>query len=166
MEANKVYNSCMGGVDEPVSLVDSQVWRIVEDERIDFGSVVGKFVARTPPTFFPFSSTIHPSSVAGNVSVRVGSDGGFTFTITPKASATPTSLDSTNVVVGRVISGLDVVANMNHSGVVKSSKLSYKGLSGTKGNAAPSRSCRYGGDMFCSENKPLRKLTLVNIKTL
>ena len=166
LEANKVYNSCMGGVDEPVKLLDSQVWRIVKDERIDFGSVVGKYVARSPPTFSPSptSPLLRPSSVAGYVSVRQGSDGQFTFAITPTASSKPTSLDQTNIVVGRVVSGLDVVSKINNSGVVKSSALSYKGLTGTKGQSAPSRSCRYGGDMFCSENKPLRKLTLTSIK--
>ncbi|GMI22822.1 hypothetical protein TrCOL_g3949 [Triparma columacea] len=166
LEANKVYNACMGGVDDPVTLLESQVWRIVKDERIDFGSVVGKYVARAPPTFAPNPSSdrLRPSSVSGFVSVREGSDGGFTFSITPVASSKPTSLDQTNIVVGRVVSGLDVVANINDSGVVRSSALSYKALTGTKGKAAPSRSCRYGGDMFCSENKPLRKLTLTSIK--
>ena len=47
-------------------------------------------------------------------------------------SQTLTPEDKTNIVIGKVISGMDVVENINNSGVVKSSALSCKGLTGTK----------------------------------
>ena len=58
---------------------------------------------------------------------------------------------------------LGVIEAISKSPVVKSSSFSYQGLTGTMVSDKPVRSCRYGGDMFCSENKPLRKLTITKI---
>ena len=49
LEANKVYNSCIEGQSNGVNYDYAQIWRIIKDERIDFGSVAGKFVAREYP---------------------------------------------------------------------------------------------------------------------
>ena len=152
-----------------------QVWRIVKDERIDFGAVVGKFVSREPPFFTndvaPESDALLPSASEGNVSVQLGNEGAFTFTITPKASkgkkkGGSASIDQDNILVGRVLDSdsMNVVSKINDSAVIKSSKLSYKALSGTMGSKSPTRSCRYGGPMFCNENKPLKKLTIAKIE--
>ena len=51
LEANKVYNSCIEGQSNGVNYDYAQIWRIIKDERIDFGSVAGKFVAREYPTW-------------------------------------------------------------------------------------------------------------------
>lgn len=51
LEANKVYNSCIEGQSNGVKYDYAQIWRIIKDERIDFGSVAGKFVAREYPTW-------------------------------------------------------------------------------------------------------------------
>jgi hypothetical protein len=49
LESNKVYNSCIEGERSGVNYDYAQIWRIVKDERIDFGSVAGKFIAREYP---------------------------------------------------------------------------------------------------------------------
>ena len=51
LEANKVYNSCIEGENKGVNYDYAQIWRIIKDERIDMGSVAGKYVAREYPTW-------------------------------------------------------------------------------------------------------------------
>lgn len=167
LEANKVYNACLENEDTVgVNYDYSSVWRVVKDERIDVGAVSGKFVAREYPLFEGKNNLVHEY---GLVSVRRGNDGGYGFTIFPgkKGSAAASILDEDNVVVGRVLEGMDVVERLNAMPVVKSSAVNYMALTGgAKGTVAPSRSCRYGGDMYCNENKPLKKVLIENTGTL
>ena len=141
----------------------SSVWRIVPDQRIDVGAVSGKFVARENPTFEDAKSGLS-HDMAGVVSVRKGNDGGYGFTIFPGAnsnSAGSSILDEDNVVVGRVIEGMDVVEQLNGLPIVKSAGVNYMALTGgSLGKNAPTRACRYGGPMYCNENKPLKKVLI------
>ncbi|KAL7542143.1 hypothetical protein ACHAXR_011567 [Thalassiosira sp. AJA248-18] len=157
LEANKVYNSCLDKEDTlGVNYDYSQVWRVVKDERIDVGAVSGKFIARENPNFEDAKSGL-THDAAGVVSVLRGNDGGYSFTIFPGGSSGGASaLDEDNIVVGRVIEGMDIVERLNSMPVVKSS---FSG--GKKTKNAPSRGCRYGGsEYFCSEDKPLKKVLL------
>ncbi len=167
LEANKVYNACLENEDTAgVNYDYSSVWRIVKDERIDVGAVSGKFVARENPLFEATNNLSHDYGV---VSVRRGNDGGYGFTIFPgkKGSSAAAVLDEDNIVVGRVLEGMDVVERLNDMPVVKSSSLNYMALTGgAKGTVAPSRACRYGGPMYCNENKPLRKVLIESTGTL
>jgi cyclophilin family peptidyl-prolyl cis-trans isomerase len=161
LEANKVYNSCIEGQDKGVTYDYGQIWRVIRGERLDFGSVAGRFVAREYPTWEEeASSNDLKHDRPGIVSVRRGSDSGFGFAVFPGGGDT-NDLDDNHIVVGQVLEGLDVMEEINNIPVVTSSKVNYMGLTGGPNNkSAPSRSCRYGGDMYCNENKPLIKLTL------
>ena len=134
----------------------SSVWRVIPNQRIDVGAVSGKFVARENPNFEDTKSSSLRHDSPGVVSVRRGNDGGFGFTIYPGGNAN--SLDEDNIVVGRVIEGMDVVQKLNDIPVVKSA---LAGGAGAKN--APSRACRYGGsELYCNENKPLKKVLIEN----
>lgn len=162
LEANKVYNSCKESEDQGVSLQYSQIWRIIPNERIDVGAVSGKFVAREYPEWKETKeATSLRHDVPGVVSVRRGNDGGFGFTIYPGNGQDAGVLDEDHIVVGRVLEGMDVVQELNSVPVVTSSKVNYMALTGgTTTKNAPTRACRYGGPMYCNENKPLVKLSL------
>ena len=154
LEANKVYNNCIEKEDTVgVNYEYSTVWRVVSNERLDIGAVSGKFIAREPPNFEDKQSGLKHDE-KGVVSVRRGNESGYGFTIFPGGNNAQT-LDEENVVVGRVIEGMDVVDKLNSIPVVKNT------LAGNKKKTAPSRACRYGGnELFCNEQKPLKKVTL------
>lgn len=163
LEANKVYNACMETQDtKGVNYDLSTVWRVVKDERIDLGAVSGKFVARQNP-FFDGGNPNLKHDIEGIVSVRRGNEGGFGFTIYP-SSGKNQELDEDNIVVGRVIDGMDVVRRLNNIPVVQSAQgINYKGLTGASASkrSAPSRACRYGStELYCNEFKPLKKILI------
>jgi cyclophilin family peptidyl-prolyl cis-trans isomerase len=161
LEANKVYNTCKENEDKGVTYDLSQVWRVSNNKRIDLGAVSGKYVAREYPSFFSeeSSSTLRHDS-PGVVSVRRGNDGGFGFTIYPGGGPIineANDLDKENIVIGRVLEGMDVVLRINEVPVIQSAKLSFS----EKERAGPSRACRYGStNLYCNELKPLRKLMI------
>lgn len=157
-----MYNSCLDTEDTVgVNYDYSTVWRVMKDERIDLGAVSGKFIARENPTWEDAMSGLKHDS-AGVVSVLRGNDGGYGITIFPGSkggNAAATTLDEDNIVIGRVIDGMDVVEKLNNMPVVKNPSVSLTG--GQKKKNAPSRGCRYGGsEYFCSEDKPLKKVLL------
>mmetsp|Transcript_7755 Transcript_7755/g.11156 ORF Transcript_7755/g.11156 Transcript_7755/m.11156 type:complete len:357 (-) Transcript_7755:62-1132(-) len=165
LEANKVYNSCMELQNRGVTYDLSTVWRILKDERIDIGSVSGKFVSREFPNWTGANSLTHDAP--GVVSVRRGNQSGFGFSIYPgnssgsNTAAAIAELNENHIVVGRVLEGLDVVQALNQVPVVSSAKVNYMALTGgATTKDAPNRSCRYGGPMYCNENKPLQKLSI------
>lgn len=161
LEANKVYATCIENEDNGVTYDLSQVWRVSNNKRIDLGAVSGKYVAREYPNFFSEQSALRHDS-PGVVSVRRGNDGGFGFTIypgggTPRNNDATNDLDKENIVIGRVLEGMDVVIRINEVPVIQSAKLSFSG----KERAGPSRACRYGStNLYCNELKPLRKLVI------
>ena len=173
LEANKVYRSCVETQDKGVTYDYAQIWRIVKDERIDFGSLSGRFNAREYPTWAEKASSMIPSkdyleeSSKYLMAVRKGSDSGFGFTFFPTATAkTNRDFLENYLVVGKVLEGNDVVDQINNVSVVASSKVNYMSIVGAAGggssktNNAPKKDCRYGGPMYCNENKPLTKLTM------
>ena len=154
LEANKVYNNCIENEDKVgVNYEYSTVWRVIANERIDVGAVSGKFIARENPNFEDTNNGLKHDA-AGVVSVRRGNDSGYGFTIYP-GGGDADALDEDNIVVGRVIEGMDVVERLNQVPVVKNA------LAGKKDKKAPSRACRYGGsELYCNEQKPLKKIQL------
>eukprot|EP00980_Cylindrotheca_fusiformis_P007450 scaffold1537_cov108-Cylindrotheca_fusiformis.AAC.9 len=162
LEANKVYNSCIESEKNGVNYDYAQIWRIVKNERIDFGSVAGKFIAREYPTWEESQPSKLTHDRPGLVSVRKGSNSGFGFTVFPGGSSAPDDLNDNHIVVGQVIEGLDVMNLINNLPVVASAKVNYKGITGGQSfQEGPSRACRYGGtQLYCNENKPLQKLTM------
>ena len=161
LEANKVYNSCKEGESKGVNYDYATVWRVIKDERIDIGSVAGKYVAREFPTWEEEKGGAGlKHDRPGIVSVRRGSDSGFGFTVYP-GGGSAVDLDQDHIVVGQVLEGMDVIQQLNSVPVIASAKVNYMALvGGPTTKSAPSRSCRYGGDMYCNENKPLIKLTI------
>jgi len=164
LEANKVFNSCMENQDRGVNYDYAQIWRVIKGERIDFGSVAGRFVARKFPDWTETtsgSSSPLKHDRPGLVSVRRGTDSGFGFTIYPGGKGDISDLDENHIIVGQVLEGMDVIESLNNIAVVTSAKVNYMALTGgPKNTSAPSRACRYGGAMYCNENKPLVKLTI------
>lgn len=165
LEANKVYNSCIDGQDRGVTYDFATIWRIIKGERIDVGAVAGRFVARGFPNWEETTASSLQHNRPGIVSVLKGSESGFGFTIYPgsvgSSEENASDLNENQIVVGQVLEGLDIVQQINNLPVISSGKLNYMGLTGgptTK--SAPSRSCRYGGPMYCNENKPLNKMTI------
>jgi cyclophilin family peptidyl-prolyl cis-trans isomerase len=179
LEANKVYTVCIEHANEGVNLKYSTIWRIVPDYRIDIGAVSGKYIAREYPLWDEGSnSATLQHDQPGVVSVRRGNDGGFGFSIYPGSSSgdeeailnpeLSSQLDAENIVIGRVLEGMDVVNSLNtRVPVVQSAAVSsVSSLSSAKYSSlrtSPSRSCRYGGnDLFCNEYKPLVKLSIAD----
>lgn len=161
LEANKVYNNCIETQDKyGVTYDNSAVWRIDKDRRIDVGAVTGKFLSRVSPNFQGSNSLKHDSS--GVVSVRRGDDGGFGFTIFPSTDAKAAQeLDEDNIVVGRVLEGMDIIRKLNDFPVFKSSSVNYMALTGGPSvTTKPTRACRYGGPLYCNELKPLKKVVV------
>jgi cyclophilin family peptidyl-prolyl cis-trans isomerase len=164
LEANKVYSACKERENTGVYLKFSSIWRVIKDERIDVGAVSGRFVARAYPMWSETKASSLKHDAPGVVSVRRGDDSGFGFVIYPGDGKTNTAaLDEDNIVVGKVIDGLDVVKELNEVPIILSSKYNYMGLTGgPKTSNSPDRSCRYGGPMYCNENKPLIKLSITD----
>lgn len=98
------------------------------------------------------------------VAVRKGSDSGFGYTLFPTATARSNQDFLENyLVVGSVLEGDDAVDQINDVSVVASAKVNYMSIVGGGGGSktnAPKKDCRYGGPMYCNENKPLTKLTM------
>lgn len=175
LESNKVFNNCIDGQSVGVTLKYSSIWRIVPNERIDFGSVTGKFVAREYPNWMEDDSNnvSLKHDRPGVVSVRRGDTSGFGFTIYPGSSDDGTvsamrqQLDNDHIIIGQVMDGMDIIQQLNKVPVIMSSKLNYMTFTGgPKTSDSPDRSCRYGGPMYCNENKPLIKLTITDVGIL
>ena len=180
LEANKVYNSCMENENRGVTYEYGTIWRIIKNERIDVGSVSGKFVARQFPNWMEEENDVDLDSKNnksarikvpmefGSVSVQRGNESGFGFSIYPGKETKTTNVvggndDDDAIVIGRVIEGLDVIDMLNDFSVVKSSNVNYMALTGTDGiKKAPSRACSYGSsNLYCNEFKPLQKLSII-----
>ena len=163
LEANKVYSSCIENETKGVNYEYGTIWRIIKDERIDVGSVSGKFVAREFPNWAEDENNPSLPTLPmefGSVSVQRGNESGFGFSIYPGKDIKTDVGDA--IVVGRVLEGLDVIEQLNNFQVVKSSKVNYMALTGSDGmKKAPSRACSYGSsNLYCNEFKPLQKLSI------
>jgi len=187
LEANKIHRSCTENVNSGVnvSYEYSQIWRIIKNERIDFGSVSGKFIAREFPTFSE-QKEVTPTSIVEYITsqkiqylmaVRRGNESGFGFTVFPTTTILKDLQRTGNeknedvsdfvqnyIIVGKVCDiSNPLIEQINQVSVVNAAKgINYKGMMTGAGDEknAPDKSCRYGGPMYCNENKPLKKLTL------
>lgn len=168
LEANKVYKACKQAEQQGVVLRDSTIWRVVKDELVSFGAVTGKFLAREYPDWDEDPSTSDGSRLRhdafGVVSVLRGAEGGFGFSIYTGNGGDDAAadMDREYLVVGRVLEGMDVLERLNQVPVITTARsVNYMALTGTTATGkAPTRSCRYGGPMYCNEYKPLIKLSI------
>lgn len=120
----KVCNSDLRGRGgRTVGYAYSSAWRIVRDERIDMGRVKQideinqapgtpqrQIIQIEVPENRDVNDIAH--TVVGTVSQKRGG-GRFEFTITPCPLEVGSQLDEENIVIGRVVSGLDVVEALN-----------------------------------------------------
>jgi len=154
----RVARNCFEDESTLVTYTGSSVWRILKDERIDFGQVNGKFAERIAPTWPPAeASATLKHDRAGLLSVPRGG-GAFDFGLT---LAPQPALDtaSSYAVIGEVLEGLDDLLYLNELPVVK-----YVGQSAAATDVSRSKRCFYGsGETFCSQGRPLKKCTLTAV---
>lgn len=139
--ASKFFLSiCKGDYGEGVSYDNSQVSRIQKDKRIDVGKLA-KGGNKKQETWMDGMGKVRIRSVSlaskavhndenefrhdapGVVSMRKGG-GTFDFTLTSQASP---SLDDENVVIGKVLTGMDVLEKINNIPVSKEDIIGSKG---------------------------------------
>ena len=144
--------ACLGSEVEPVSYAYSQVWAVQKGKRVNAGAVQGKFAMRVAPTFSRSESGLSHDA-AGLLSVRRGG-GSFDFGIT--TAPTPED-DDEFTVIGRVVEGIDVLAELDALPIVKAAD----GLNVDAPRASRASACEYSNPQpFCAQGKPLKKVTL------
>ena len=167
--ASKFFLSiCKGDYGEGVSYDGAQVSRIETDKRIDVGKLskggnkkqetwmdgMGKVRIRSVSLA---SKAIHRDQndlhhdAAGVLSVKKGG-GTFDFTIAPQSNS---QLDSENVVIGKVISGMDVVSKINQVPASKEDLLGSKGGFSALGKGFDGRA------KIAVVGKPLQKVSIL-----
>ena len=148
---------CRAAESKPVDLVDSTIWRIIEDERIDFGRLKGKFMLRAAPKISDSNTLKHDR--VGVVSTKKGG-GVFEFSVAPAANG---KLDEGNLVFGQVLQGSSLIEKLNRTPVKK-----YVGNLGDSEDAsATDAGCYYGSKAtLCGANKPLQKIAVVRAGVL
>jgi len=157
LQKKQPVKQCKAAESKPVDLIDSTIWRIIENERIDFGRLKGKFMLRQAPSASDSNALTHDR--AGVVSTKKGG-GVFEFSVAPQANK---KLDESNVVFGQVLSGLDIIDKLNQTPVKK-----YVGNLGNSDDAsATDAGCYYGSKAtLCGANKPLQKIAVVKAGVL
>lgn len=154
------YKSCVAVEDEPVTYAYSQVWSIQRGRRVDAGALQGKFALREAPITPPAEGAGLAHDAAGLLSVRRGG-GVFDFGITTAPGTADD--DEVYVVIGRVLEGLDVVAQLDAATVVRAADV----LGVEAATASREKACAYGSaNSYCAQNKPLKKITLVRATVL
>jgi len=149
LQKSKPIKQCKASQTKPINLEDSSVWRIVKDELVSFGRLKGKFQLREAPGNSDTGKLSH-DAVGLLTTARGG--GTFDFGITSGVKGTA-ELDSTNIVFGKVLEGLDLVEKLNQTPV----KQYAAGL----GSESKAKACIYGGkDVFCGVNKPLQRIII------
>jgi len=162
LSRRNAYKTCEGAVSEPVTYRYSQVWRVLDGRRVDGGAVQGKFALRKPPSTPTTEASSLSHDAAGLLSVRRGG-GTFDFGLT--AAPTP-EYDDEFAVIGRVLDedGLAAVRYLASVPVVKAADAFGQGQGGS---ASREKACAYGSpNSYCSQNKPLKKVTLVRTSLL
>ena len=134
LQKKQPVKQCKAAESKPVDLVDSTIWRIIENERIDFGRLKGKFMLRQAPNTNDSNSLKHDR--AGVLSTKKGG-GVFEFSVAPGANP---KLDASNVVFGQVLQGMSLIEKLNRTPVKK-----YAGNLGESEDAsATDAGCYYG----------------------
>jgi len=141
----QILRQCKAAEDKPVGYRYSQAWRIVRDRRIDLGRM--NRVYRQAPQNEDANRLAHDAP--GLVSVRRGG-GEFEFTVAPGPNA---ELDATNIVIGRVLDGMDMVERLNGAAVSQGQFLegAFKFTGGLIGDARAGLATQY---------KPLQKIAV------
>ena len=145
------------GVD--VNLVNSQMWRLVPDKRVDFGRIDSSFAAREPPSFPAESGGDLRPSQRGAVSVKRGG-GAFEFTITPKTNP---GLDKEELVaIGRVLDEDLPVLDALNAIPAKKDLVSLGDVPPLGSKIA--RACEYANpDATCAQFKPLKRVVVSGV---
>ena len=145
------------GID--VNLVNSQMWRLVPDKRVDFGRIDSSFAAREPPSFPAEAGGDLRPSQRGAVSVRRGG-GAFEFTITPKTNP---GLDKEELVcVGRVLDEDLPVLDALNAIPAKKDLVSLGDVPPLGSKIA--RACEYANpDATCAQFKPLKRVVVSGV---
>lgn len=130
-----VYKQCEAAAEKPVSLAQSQVWRIVQGRRIDAGAVKGVFSMRLPPDTPTDEARGISHDAPGLLSVRRGG-GSFDFGLMPAAAP---EFDDSYVVIGRALDAesLEAIAEMDKLPVERRPKSLGRAREATR--AAPKR---------------------------
>jgi cyclophilin family peptidyl-prolyl cis-trans isomerase len=145
------------GID--VNLVNSQMWRLVPDKRVDFGRIDSSFAAREPPSFPAEANGELRPSQRGAVSVKRGG-GAFEFTITPKTNP---GLDKEElVVIGRVLDEDLPVLDALNAIPAKKDLVSLGDVPPLGSKIA--RACEYANpDATCAQFKPLKRVVVSGV---
>lgn len=141
----QILRQCKAAEDKPLSYRYTQAWRIIKGRRIDLGRMNRVF--RQAPRNEDRNALKHDAP--GLVSVRRGG-GEFEFTIAPAANP---ELDETNIVVGRVLEGMDLVERLDNAAVSQGQFLegAFKFTGSIIGDARAALSTQY---------KPLQKVVV------
>jgi len=140
---------CLDNLGEGVGLLDSLLWRIVPNFRVDMGRVPSRFANREAPAVEPETNNLRHRR--GAVSVRRGGKA-FEFTLAPRDN--PDLDDEPLVVIGQVrnLAVLDALNDIPSKRSPFDSKVPPLGS-----NFA--RACEYSApDPTCAQFKPLRKV--------
>ena len=130
--------------------MNSQMWRLVPDKRVDFGRIDSSFAAREPPSFPAEAGGDLRPSQRGAVSVKRGG-GAFEFTITPKTNP---GLDKEELVCNRAGPG------RGPAGLGRPERHSREKDLVSLGDVPPlgskiARACEYANpDATCAQFKP------------
>jgi cyclophilin family peptidyl-prolyl cis-trans isomerase len=156
---------CKGEYKAGISYDEAQVSKIEKGRRIDVGKLA-LGAAQKQETYMDGAGKVRIRSVnqaaqalhndanalkhdgVGVVSVPKGG-GSFEFTITPAANPT---LDEDHLVIGKVLSGLDVIDQINEIPVSREDSLGTKGFYSNLGKGFDGRA------KIASINKPLQKV--------
>ena len=76
LQKKQPFKQCKAAEDKPVNLEDSQVWRILADERIDFGRLKGKFLLREAPEIQEANTLTHDRAGVVSAQPHSGPSGG------------------------------------------------------------------------------------------
>jgi len=151
--------ACQGYADMPLTYAYSQVWSIQRGKRIGAGAVQGKFALRVAPSMPVTESSTLSHDSAGLLSMRRGG-GSFDFILTTGPAP---EYDSDFAVIGRVLDGMDALAELDAIPVVKAADA----FNVADASQSREKACAYDSPQpFCAQSKPLRKVTLLRTAVL
>jgi cyclophilin family peptidyl-prolyl cis-trans isomerase len=173
-ESTKLFRTlCEGDLRKSIGYTGAQVSSIMKDESITINKFAKGADKKTESyrneagvvrlRSLDLSSDVEISDsndlkhdVEGALSMQKGG-GSFGFTISPKANE---DLDEDNIVIGRVIGGMDVVKELNEIPVTRDDPLGSKTAFSSLGKGVDGRA------KIASVNKPLKKIRIAACSVL